>query len=153
MLGQYEWRLSVLIGLYFACPSQGWQPVFECGNKYGIMFICKSSDERGSASAGPQGACFSTSDDRWVWSVCGMYLVGESHRETCSNTSLCPAFSPWPAKDLIRVSVVKFRTNQRPKLCHVHHELSDSFVLLSTLPYTVDKKASRYSPGPVQCSW
>ena len=34
-----------------------------------------------------------------------------------------------------RVSVVKFRANQQPKLYHVHHDLSDSFVLLSPLPY------------------
>ena len=118
-------------------------PFTGSGNKHGIMFICKRSDEIGSASAGTQGSCCSTPDDRRVWNVCGMYLAGESHRETCSNATLCPAYSPWPAKDWIRVSMVKFQTNQRPKLCYVHHDLSDSFVLLSPLPYTVDKKGKQ----------
>jgi len=49
---------------------------------------------------------------------------------------MCPAYSPWP----IRVFVLKFRTNQQPKLCQVHQDLSDSFVLLCPSPYTVDKK-------------
>jgi len=100
MLGRYKWRLSVLIGLYFAYRSQGWKPAFGSGNKYGIMFICERSDETGSANAGTQGSCCSTPDGRWVWSVCGMYLAGESHTETCSNATLCPAYSPWPAKDI-----------------------------------------------------